>query len=172
MKQLCKIHLLSQILFSVITLGSCHSQSSHTTPPNEAISLKSYRIRKLILPSGRLIEAYSAESDQQQERGLSGVKELAKYRGMVFIYKQATPLRFWMPDTYLNLDIFFMDSSLNIVHIERNIAAHPGRQEPPAIARTATIYSQIVLELEHGSEASKSIKKGDQLKWLVNPKIK
>ncbi len=130
-------------------------------------SLKNYDIKKVKLASGQIIKAFVADDEIKQEKGLSGVKELDDDQGMIFIYPKLMYLRFWMPDTYINLDIFFMDKDLNVIFIERNVPAHPGRDEPPVIARTANIYAQAVLELRSGTAQAKSIKKGDKLNWLV-----
>ena len=73
-----------------------------------------------------------------------------------------------MPDTYFDLDIFFLDKDYVVLHIERKVKHHPGRSEPPAIARTPPIFSRHVLELKAASELSQLIKKGDKLKLVGN----
>lgn len=159
-----KSNILS--IFILIFVTGCFSLSNAA----KQSSLKSYEIRKLKLTSGQIIKAFVADDGVKQEKGLSGVKELDDDQGMVFVYPELMHLRFWMPDTYINLDIFFLDKDLNVLFIERNIPAHPGRAEPPAIARTANIYAQVVLELKSGTKQAKSINKGDKLQWLVRKK--
>ena len=166
MKQLRKMTLLST--FVVLLSISCHSDNKVAT---HRPWYQGYKVKSLLLPSARMLRVYMADTPEKQEKGLSGVKSLKENEGMVFSYKSMTPLRFWMPDTYINLDIFFMDEKLNVIYIERNVSAHPGRKEPPAIKRTATVRAQMALELQHGTEAAKSIILGQQLKWL-NQRIK
>ena len=148
-------------LFILIFFTSCFSLSG----AKQQTSLSSYKVKKLILANEQIISAFLADDEIKQEKGLSGIKSIDDDQGMVFIYPKLMYLRFWMPDTYLNLDIFFLDKNLNVLYIERNVPAHPGRKEPPKIARTANIYAQVVLELRSGTENSNSIKKGDKLKW-------
>ena len=74
--------------------------------------------------------------------------------------------RFWMPDTYFNLDIIFLDDSLRIVGIENNVPAHPGFSEPPAIYRTKEYQAKYILETKAGVKFSKKLKSGDKLTWI------
>jgi uncharacterized membrane protein (UPF0127 family) len=151
-------------IFILIFITSCFSLSS----AKQQSGLENYEIKKVALANGQVISAFLADDEVKQEKGLSGVKVLKDHQGMIFVYPKLMYLRFWMPDTYLNLDIFFLDKNLNVIYIERNVPAHPGRKEPPKIARTANIYAQVVLELRSGTINAKSIKKGDRLKWVAN----
>ncbi len=106
-------------------------------------------------------------SPEQHTKGLSGLKagSMKADEGMLFINKSMAPRKFWMPDTYFNLDIIFLDSQLKIVGIERNVPAHPGFTEPPVIYRTETYNAQYILETKAGIAFTKKLKLGDQLKW-------
>jgi uncharacterized membrane protein (UPF0127 family) len=71
-----------------------------------------------------------------------------------------------MPNTYTDLDIFFLDSNYKVLHVERKVPAHPGMAEPPAIARTPNIYATHVLELKASSALSQEIKVGETLREI------
>lgn len=125
----------------------------------------SYETKTLTLPDNSQIKVYMADNEKKQTLGLSGVKKLADNEGMLFIYPQMMYLSFWMPDTYLNLDIFFLDQEMRVFYIERNVPAHPGRSENPPIYRTARIYAAKVLELKSSSSFAKKIRKGQKLNF-------
>jgi uncharacterized membrane protein (UPF0127 family) len=59
-----------------------------------------------------------ADTPEEQTRGLMGREELATDEGMLFIFDGDSTRSFWMKDTLIPLDIIFINSSLDIVHIE------------------------------------------------------
>ncbi len=117
---------------------------------------------------GEVIHVELARSKATQAKGLSGRKKgsLKENQGMLFVYREKNLKSFWMPDTYFDLDIIFLDENLKIINIQRKVPHHPGRTEPPAIARTPSILSQHVLELAADSKLSRKLKAGQQFKWL------
>ncbi len=157
----------------MIFMASCNEGKSDTsaelTSGKVYKNFKSYSKVSIALATGKVIQAYLAQSDQQQVQGLSGVKpaQIEDHEGMLFVYKQMGPRSFWMPNTYTDLEIIFLDDKYRVIHIERNVPAHPGMKEPPSIARTPTVYSQYVLELRSSSPLAKEIKVGDLLKPLT-----
>ena len=58
-----------------------------------------------------------SETPSSLERGLMFRKALANNKGMIFIFSHAQELRFWGYNTYIPLDIAFIDKNLNIVKI-------------------------------------------------------
>lgn len=158
-----RVKQLSLITFILFFALSCrHHEKS---PDQRANNLSLMEKRALVLHSAHVVQAYIAKTPQEQEIGLSGTKSLEDNEGMLFSYPSMTPLRFWMPNTFLDLDIFFMNENLEVIHIERGVPAHPGHSEPPKIYRTATIRSQYVLELKAGTSIGKRIQLGHKLKW-------
>jgi uncharacterized membrane protein (UPF0127 family) len=121
--------------------------------------LKKYSIIELQLPNGSKVMTYVAKSNKQQNQGLSGLrdKNFKDNHAMLFYYKKDGPRNFWMPDTYFNLDIFFLDKDFKVLSVERDIPFHPGTQEPPRIYRTKTHYARHVLEMKSSSALAKSI---------------
>ena len=123
---------------------------------------------QLALPSGKILQTKLALTPEQKTQGLSGVRrdQFQMNQAMLFVYPQKGARAFWMPDTYFNLDIFFLDHNLKVLSLERNLAAHPGRLEPPKIQRTKAYMAQHVLELRSDSPLAGEIKVGTSLRWI------
>ena len=174
--------LLKLTLFlSLFALGACQD-----TPQDkvdfEQMSFKQLRqgvkgdplddVRRFNLahPSGRILKTVLLVSPREQEVGLSGVRpdEFGDNEAALFWYEKTSAKRFWMPDTYFNLDIIFLDENLKIIAIESNMQAHPGMVEPPPIQYTRTIEARHVLEIRAKSDLSKALKNGDQFQ-VLNP---
>jgi len=163
-------HLIKNILFivvlGVLTLGcNSNTKKDEIVPGKVVADFKSYSRKSYKIPAGKSISVYLAKSIQEQTQGLSGVKEnqIQDNEGMLFWYPEDGARSFWMPNTYTNLDIFFLSERMVVLHVERNVPAHPGMKEPPKITRTPTIYARHVLELKASSPISKELNVGDKL---------
>lgn len=123
---------------------------------------------KMQNPKGNIITLDLALTANQHAQGLSGVRSrnFKNSQGMLFVNAEIGPRRFWMPDTYFNLDIIFLDATLKIVGIEKNVPAHPGNYEPPTIYKTNIYNAQFILETKAGSAFSKKLKTHDLLKFI------
>lgn len=132
--------------------------------PTLALGKAPYEIQN---PKGETITLRLATTRKQHAKGLSGVKQknFSNAEGMLFVNEAMGTRRFWMPDTYFNLDIIFLDQNLAVVGLEMNAPFHPGTIEPPVIFRTKSFQAQFVLETKAGAPFSKNLKTGDILKW-------
>ncbi len=161
------------ILFSLIFL-SCQQTQSETSkesyvsvrPGEKRFDIKTYEVMKFALPNGKMIETYVADTLDKQTQGLSGTarEEIKDFQGMIFTYSAPSQKQFWMPNTYFDLDIFFLDRNFNIVHVDRGVKAHPSTQEP--VPRSSIVYAQNILELAADSPLSQEIKKGMRLQVI------
>lgn len=122
-------------------------------------------------PQGTTLKTQLAITLDQQARGLSGIQDqdFADDQAMLFLYDHEGVREFWMPDTYFNLDIFYLDRSLRVIDVERNVPAHPGMREP--IPRARPVRSWHVLELKASSPHARSLRIGDQLKWMGSDEL-
>lgn len=150
-----KVLLLSLLLL----LSACQSESRK--------NLESLKKVELITPSGESIQTRLAVSLKQQEQGLSGIKEteFGDTEGMLFLYDSDGEKYFWMPDTHFDLDLIYLDKSLNVIDIIRKLPHYKGRSQPELIPRARPVWARHVLEMKSSSKVSSSLKVGDQLKW-------
>lgn len=126
---------------------------------------------KIITAQGHEVETFLAITAEEQEQGLSGVKDsqFSHNQGMLFYYPSARELHFWMPDTYFNLDLIYLDQSFRVLDIIRNLAHHKGRNNENLIPRARGVWAQYVLEMKASSKISREIQIGDQLRIKFSP---
>lgn len=92
-----------------------------------------------------------ADTPEKQEKGLMGRKSLPENQGMLFIYDEPQDLSYWMKDTFISLDIIFIDDDMEVVSVKQG---QPMSEEP--ITENDVQY---VLEVNNNS----GIEEGDQL---------
>lgn len=166
------------ILFIILFLGlsACDNKSTTITAPVEDtvdFSIQAPSLGSMQTAQGEKIKVRLAITPDQQEQGLSGLKpnEFAADESMLFFNTEDSPRVFWMPDTYFDLDIFFLDKDLKILSVERDVPHHVGRENLDKVYRTQTHYCRHVLELKSDSPIAKKIQTGDQLTWLSSPSL-
>lgn len=67
-----------------------------------------------------LLNMEIARTDQEQMTGLMNRKDLDQNEGMLFIFSNEQNRTFWMKNTYISLDIAFIDENYQIINIEKN----------------------------------------------------
>lgn len=101
-------------------------------------------------------DIWIADTPERQQQGLMYVRELAANRGMLFVHSQPRPTTFWMKNTYIPLDLLFIDALGRIVFIEANATPLSLRLIGPSVPVKA------VLELRGGESAARGIRVGDR----------
>lgn len=118
---------------------------------------------------GQTIQLEVARTSQEQVTGLMYRTALAKDRGMLFVFNPPRPVKFWMKNTLIPLDMVFISNGV-VKYISANV--------PPCRVANCPSYgpdsqSNIdgVIELPAGRAAGLKIKVGDVLKIsLIQPK--
>jgi uncharacterized membrane protein (UPF0127 family) len=93
----------------------------------------------------------------QHARGLMYRRELAPDRGMIFLYEKEEEVLMWMKNTYVSLDMLFMDRTGRIV----GIAANATPLSTDIIPSNAPV--KAVLEVAAGTAARLKIEVGNQV---------
>jgi uncharacterized protein len=119
-----------------------------------------------VILDGHRLEVELALTRAERMRGLSGRTFLGENRGMLFIYKNRRPLRFWMNGMKIGLDLFWLDGP-RVVGIEHGI-------EPPGPGQTPlSVFSpgpaDRVLEVKAGWAKRHGVRTGA---ILIGPKKK
>jgi uncharacterized membrane protein (UPF0127 family) len=100
-----------------------------------------------------------ADDEASREHGLMDRKEMATNHGMLFEFPERGDVTFWMKDTYLSLDMVFIDSDGTV----RNIFARARPFSENLIPSGAAVTG--VLELNAGQAAAIGLKVGDKVKF-------
>ena len=98
-----------------------------------------------------------ARTEEEKKIGLMFRKTLAKNAGMLFLYKREALRLMWMKNTFIPLDILFIDKKGVIKRVVK-------RTTPHSLATISSRKSVLaVLELRGGITSSLEIKKGDRI---------
>lgn len=98
-----------------------------------------------------------ASTPEERARGLMFRRTLAADAGMIFDYGHETRIAMWMKNTYIPLDMLFIDSQGVIRHIRENAVPHDETPIP------STVPVQAVLELNGGTAARLGIAPNDRV---------
>lgn len=115
-----------------------------------------------LFPVGRapvLVQVELARTAAERQRGLMHRKELAANAGMLFLFEGPQQLSFWMRNTYLPLDMIFIESSMRILGIVENAEPHTDT------ARFVPGLSQYVLEVNAGFSREHGLGPGTRVRF-------
>ena len=101
---------------------------------------------------------FLAEERAQQARGLMFVREMPEDVGMLFLYPRERMISMWMKNTFIPLDMVFMDDSGTVVHVAENTT--PGSLASISSQRPA----RAVLEINAGLVRRLGIGPGDRVR--------
>ncbi len=143
-------------LFFLMLLYSCLSSGSDEL--DSAFKRRSIMISSSNQSCNHFV-VWLAETRNQQTRGLMYVKSLPKNTGMLFIYPNSNIRAMWMKNTFISLDMIFIDENGIVSSIEKNT-------EPQSLK---TIRSEkpikYVLELAGGKTDQIKLIEGDHIYW-------
>ncbi|MFC1771390.1 DUF192 domain-containing protein [Candidatus Margulisiibacteriota bacterium] len=95
-----------------------------------------------------------ANNQASRTKGLMHKKHLPLDQGMLFSYEQDQLIPIWMKNTYISLDIIWLDQNMQVVHIK----------EGTLPLDTAVIYppqkARYVLEINAGLAKTMQLKRG------------
>lgn len=117
---------------------------------------------EISLGEGEMIKVNVEVADTEALRalGLSNRRYLGDYDGMFFVFEDNVNYPFWMKDTFINLDIIFIDENGFIVDIKEE-------NEPCSDSYCPQILSdqeyRYVLEVNGGFAKTNGVKKGQSV---------
>ncbi len=101
-----------------------------------------------------------AKTDLERARGLMGRRSLAANTGMLFLFEAPEIRRFWMRNTYIPLDMLFLNERKVVVGLEENTIpldeTSRGPDEP----------AQYVVEVAGGEARRHGVAVGAQAEFL------
>ena len=154
--------LLKRLLIIILVVASLPVVSLYFVPLSAAAQ------QDVVFPESTLeIETQSgtrhtfrielAETDPLRQRGLMFRNEMAPDAGMLFTYKRDRVISMWMANTYLPLDMLFIESNGRISRIVEN--AIPLSRESISSRKRA----RGILELNAGTARRLGLSVGDRV---------
>ena len=125
-------------------LGSFISSACGFTATQKNTDLLSPYVNLVGEQGSYKVEVEIADSITSRARGLMHRKELPQDQGMLFIFANSAKRSFWMKNTYIPLDMLFIDDQQTIVGIVENATPET------TVARTVDAPSRYVLEVNGG----------------------
>lgn len=112
--------------------------------------------------NGHKFQVTVADSQEEQEIGLSETESLPQNQGMIFLFEKPGFYPFWMKKMKLPIDIIYISND-QIVTIQNNV--QPAKERESPIVYTPTEPSDKVLEINAGLAQKYDFKKGDMVKY-------
>jgi uncharacterized membrane protein (UPF0127 family) len=148
------------LLALLLAAASCRSSPSAASPAAEP---------RLFLEgtTGRssAVRVEVARTPSELERGLMFRRELGQDDGMLFVFPETSDHAFWMKNTFLPLDMIFMDASGTVIGVVER--AEPMTTTP----RRVDAPSRYVLEVNGGWSAAHGVAPGDRVRFEGIPGV-
>lgn len=134
------------IYFLLLNTLPCYSQESVSSSPSVTVN-------------GHKIFVEVAGTEDAREKGLMWRKNLDRNKGMLFVFRDSAVRYFWMKNTFLPLDIAFIDSNMVI----RTIHSTDAVNDSSALF-SSYVPVQYVLEANKGWFEEHGAGRGDTIR--------
>lgn len=111
-------------------------------------------------PDGTVIRLELAITEEEREMGLMFRDSLAEDAGMLFIFDSVARWPFWMKNTFIPLDLVWLDDTGVITDVRANV--QPCRRDP-CPSYTPQAPGRAVLELKAGVATAHGLAPGQKL---------
>jgi uncharacterized membrane protein (UPF0127 family) len=146
---------ISFVLGTLMMLLSANAALPEAAPepltafPQSLLAIKS--------ATGKVVnfKIWTADTEQREQQGLMFIRNMDEHAGMLFMFPQNQPVTMWMKNTYISLDLLFLNERGKIDYI----AAGATPLSETIIGPPTPEYA--VLELKGGACERLGIKVGD-----------
>jgi uncharacterized membrane protein (UPF0127 family) len=107
----------------------------------------------------KVVEIEIADTEKKRNQGLMWRRSMPENAAMLFIFEREQPLSFWMKNTYISLDIMYVNQAMEIVSISEFTIPHSDASLP---SRAPAKY---VVEVNAGFSSKFGIKPGDRIEF-------
>ena len=150
---------LFALLLCAAGIAPARAQGLPDTPP--LMDLSSFPRSALTIHAaggkGHVFNVWIADTPERQQQGLMFVRDLPPDEGMLFVQQQPRQTGMWMKNTYIPLDMLFIDARGQVVNIFERTVPHSletiGSQRPV----------KAVLELRGGEALRRGLRVGDRV---------
>ena len=97
-----------------------------------------------------------SDNNIKRTKGLMNRKNALKNNeGMLFIYSKQQKIKMWMKNTYIPLDLLFLDNKLKVVDFKENLKPHDVKTN-----YSSKVICKYAIEINGGSIKKNNIKNG------------
>ena len=132
----------------------------------DLLTFEKSKLKIKTLKGEKIFEVELAETERQHSQGLMYRRSMAANAGMLFDYGSMRHIRMWMKNTYLPLDMIFIDSKGKIINIVERTIPH----SLSVISSRGRV--RAVLELNSGTASRLGIIEGDRVVHSIFQEIK
>jgi hypothetical protein len=146
----------------VFDLGARNENSTEALNSSELYeSVNDQTEVRIESPDGQIIQLEVAKSPAKRAQGLMFIEELEENTGMLFVFEDEVIRNFHMLNTYISLDMIFLDKDLRVVTIHENTKT----------LQTEELYwstepAKHVIEMESGWVRDNNVSIGDKFKLI------
>ena len=151
----------------VFTISAAISEKNNNTnflKEIENVSKDRY-LKSNVTINGFKLTADLALTNEQIEKGLSVKDKLKENEAMLFVFGESAKRSFWMKDMKFPIDIIWLDSDGNVVHIEQNL--QPCVSVLICTSYSPNIESQYVLETVAGFTQRHNVSVGTDIDFKL-----
>lgn len=125
-----------------------------------------YRQTTVTLPDGFVLHVRVADTPEKTEKGLMFVKYLPENEGMLFVFDRPQTHYFWMKNTLIDLDIFFLSPDGEITRLYEYVP-HTYTYTPEHEIPVVRGDGQYVLEAAAGTARRHRLQAGGRLQFAL-----
>lgn len=161
-----KIFISAAFIASVFTFYNCkETASTESVSLTKEISFtKEGELQLLKAENDSIIATLDieiADDKYQTETGLMYRQSMAKNQAMLFVFPNMQPRSFYMKNTYIPLDIIYLNREKEVVSIQKNAKPLDEKSLP------SSAPAQYVLEVNAGLSDKWDLKEGDKIEYTT-----
>ena len=158
MELLSKRFFAGPLLVAAGLMFAANAARPQSTAP-EPLSTFPQSMLAVRTAAGKVVnfKIWEADTPQREEQGLMFIRELDEHTGMLFMFPENQPVIMWMKNTYVSLDLLFLNAQGKIDYIAANATPLSEKRIGPSTPEFA------VLELKGGACEKFGIKAGDHV---------
>lgn len=131
------MHQTRRVLLGLLAFAWLGVARAQIGPIEDLASFPSANLSIGDKKSKHVFRVWLADTPQRQAQGLMFVRSLPDLQGMLFVYEQPKAISMWMKNTYIPLDMVFIDARGRIQQIVEQTTPHSLeliRSKDPALA--------------------------------------
>jgi hypothetical protein len=155
-----KIPFILTLLLGLSSACGGAAKSSPTPPPTATAAAAAGP--RAVLPSGAVYTIEIARTPEEQAQGLMFRESLPERSGMLFLFTDAGPHKFWMKNTMIPLDMIWMDPAGRVLFVS---ADTPPCKADPCPNYGPDVPAASVLEIAGGKAAKEKVTVGSTVRF-------